>query len=153
MAAAVTAAVIALLTVWLRPDPRPPATIADRDFVRGANALCRQQLPRLRADPLQNRREETNEAATADRVERAAAGLEELVDDIEALPVDRSDRSEVDGWLAGWRAYIADGRAYAEAVRSRDAESFSARAEASRVSLQRVGRFARANRIDDCIPR
>lgn len=150
---AIVAAVVGVLVVWLRPEPRPEPTIDDQEFVAAANDLCRGQIPRLRADPTQNRREEENERETAERVERAAAGLAALTDDLADLPVDDDDEAEVDAWIAAWRDYVADGRAYAEAVRSKDAAAFSAQAEASRVSLRRVGRFARANRIDACIPR
>ena len=147
------AALFAVAAYMMRPAPRPPRTISDARFTAAAVARCREQIPRLRADPTQNRTEERNERETAQRVERAADGLAELVDDLADLPVRADDRSEVTRWLDDWRDYIDAGRRYARAVRSGDAEAFSQEAEASRASLERVGRFARANRIDACILR
>lgn len=150
--AALVVAVVYFVTVQANREPRPPRTIADTAFARNAAALCADTVPGLRAQPDQNRREERNERATADRVERAAAGLEELAEEIEGLPVKATDRAEVAAWLDAWREYITAGRRYADAVRTGDADAFSAQAEASRASLNRIGRFARANHIDACIP-
>lgn len=151
---AVGAAVVFALAAYLmRPAPRPPRTISDARFTTAAVALCRDQIPRLRADPTQNRTEERNERETAQRVERAADGLADLVDDLAGVPVRAGDKPEVEQWLDDWRDYIDAGRRYAPAVRSGDADAFSREAEASRASLERVGRFARANRIDACILR
>lgn len=152
MVAALVVAAVYFVTVQANREPRPPRTIEDTAFAGQAAALCSDTIPGLRAQPDQNRREERNERATAVRVERAAAGLEELTEEIEDLPVKPADRAEVDDWLEAWREYIAAGRRYADAVRTGDADAFSAQAEASRDSLNRIGRFARANHIDACIP-
>ena len=140
------------LFVWTSRTPRPARTISDRAFAAAATDACSGVIPRLRARPDQNRSEGRNEEATAARVDKAVAGLSDLVDELDALEVRPADRPEVERWLEAWRDYIAAGRRYAAAVRSDDADEFSAEAEASRTSLNAIGRFARANRIDACIP-
>ena len=146
-------AVVAFAAYMMRPAPRPSRTISDTRFTATAARLCRDQIPRLRADPTQNRTEERNERETAARVERAADGLADLVEDLAAVPVRTADKPEVDRWLDDWRDYIDAGRRYARAVRSGDADAFSRQAEASRTTVERIGRFARANRVDACILR
>ncbi len=139
-------------TILANRSPRPARTIGDRQFAAAATDRCAATVPRFRADPQQNRREERNERQTAERVERAASALEDMVDDLAEIDVAAPDRDRVATWLQAWRDYIGAGRQYARAVRTGDADEFSREADASRTSLDIIGRFARANRMDACVP-
>lgn len=134
---------------------RPKATIHDAAFVRQANAVCRKQLPGLRAQKdksdIFGSTPKNNRAATADKIEKAADGLDAVAAQLAALPVREQDQPAVATWLEEWANYTGVGRKYAQAVRTaRDSTISSVAAEANG-PVHNVARFARANHIDDCV--
>lgn len=137
-------------------NDRPPATIDDETFVRQANSLCKKELPKLRAA-----RREIDSFGTTDPKDRekTAARVEEVADELDrisaelgALPVRRvEDQAEVAAWLEEWANFTGVGRQYAAAVRTERASVYSSIAADGNGPVRRIARFARGNRMDDCV--
>ena len=155
MALLVALATLAALAAGCGGDDRGPRTISDTDFVRAANATCERVLPPLRAERKETdsfgRTPKNDRNDTADRIEEVADGLDELAATLGALPVAPGDQFEVASWLEEWANYTGIGRQYAAAVRTAEASVYSSIATEGNASVQRIARFARANRIDDCV--
>jgi hypothetical protein len=145
LAAAMTAAACS-------SNPKP--TIHDAAFVRKANTLCRRELPPLRATKSSSdifATKPNNRAATAKRVEQVADGLDRVQTLLAAIPVRSADQGEVASWLEEWANYTAVGRQYAAAVRTGRDSTVASVAKLGNGPVTRIGTFARANGIDDCV--
>jgi hypothetical protein len=152
--AAALALVVAVAGATLGGGPDlPPRTVFDEQFVQRADAVCEELLPGIRADrPEPGPEGGRTPLQLAPRVERAADGLDGLVARLDALVVLPDDQTDVDGWLADWRTYIALGRDYAATLRRGDASTGAeVGAETGRVG-QRIFLFARANAMASCTP-
>jgi hypothetical protein len=144
--AAVTAAVVFAGAAC--SDDRPAATIDDPAFVRRANAVCAGSVPALRPP---ERGDSDTTALTARRLHDVAAGLEDVAERLRDVPVSTGAADQVDAWLDDWDRFVAVGRRYAEAVEADDPERQSEIDDEAVVLARRMGRFARGNRIDDCV--
>ena len=131
-----------------RASRRPPPTIDDATFVRRANGTCRREVRALRAPP---RRTPGTTVVQARTLRSVADGLDRVSADLRRLPVEPDDEAQVRAWLDDWDRYTAVGRRYAEAVERNDPEAYSKVDDEAVVLVQRIGRFARANHIDDCV--
>jgi hypothetical protein len=136
-------------------DDRGARTISDTEFVRAANAACERALPPLRAERKETdsfgRTPKSDRRDTASRIEEVADGLDDLAATLGALPAAPGDQFEVASWLEEWANYTGIGRQYAAAVRTAEASVYSSIADEGNASVQRIARFARANRIDKCV--
>src|SRR5436853_4955808 len=133
---------------------KPKATIHDAAFVRQANALCARELPPLRATKSSSDifgTRPNNRTATATRIEQVAAGLDRVENLLAAIRVRAADQGEVASWLEEWANYTAVGRQYAAAVRTGRDSTIASVAKLSNGPVTRIGKFARANGIDDCV--
>ena len=127
---------------------RPPATIDDAAFVRRANEICARDVPALRAP--ERRSTSTTELKVA-TLRSVADGIDRVAKQLRSVPVEPDDAAAVDAWLDDWGRYTEVGRRYADAVEHDDPEAFSTIDDEAVVLAGRMGRFARGNRIDDCV--
>jgi hypothetical protein len=127
---------------------RPAATIDDPSFVRRANDVCRTTVPSLRAP---DRKAPTTTALQPSTIEATADGLAAVAARLRTIPVRDEDAGRVRAWLTDWDRFIAVGRRYAAAVKAGDEERFTKIDDEAVDLAQRIGRFAKGNRIDECI--
>jgi hypothetical protein len=134
---------------------RAAATIHDAAFVRQANALCKAQLPPLRAKKKDSdvfgNTPKNDRQATAAKVEAVAGALDKVAAELGALPLRAQDQGEVAGWLEEWANFTGIGREYAAAVRTEKASVYTRIAAGANGPVGRIARFARANHIDECV--
>lgn len=142
---------IIALAAWLNDGPDiPPRSVADVGFTNRAEAVCAEELPPLREDRPEVREDTGSDEEFARRIDRAADGLEGVVRDLRALPVDAADAAEVERWLDDWDAFVAVGRGYADRIRAGEDEATAeVEDEGSRIST-RIFVFARANGMPSC---
>jgi hypothetical protein len=139
---------LACTAVACSDDSRPAATINDPAFVRQANTVCRTTVPKLRAP---DRRGPTTTELTPATIDATADGLAAVAAELRTLPVRAADQARVQAWLADWDRFIAVGRQYAAAVKAGDDERYTKIDDEAIDVAQRIGRFARGNRIDECV--
>lgn len=152
-------ALVAFAGSLLRGGSPPPRTISDRAFAAAASDACARRLPPLR--PTTTTKDESptrEEVAAADErvaadVDRAAAGIGALADELASLPVAEPDRAAVARWVSDWRAFAAVGHRYADATRRRDAKAVAQVAGEGNGPAERIYRFAVGNGIDACVLR
>ncbi len=149
-------AVVLVIGTLSACDSRPSRTIDDAAFVGQANELCARELPALRAE----RKEtdsfgdtpEDDREVTATKIEKVADGLDAVSEQLGALPVKSiDDQAEVAAWLEEWANFTGVGRQYATAVRTEKASVYTSIAADGNGPVRRIARFARANRIDECV--
>ena len=134
-------------------NPRPSRTMSDPQFEAAANALCTEKVR-----PLAEQRRSSGDSAddgpraNARKIERVADKLEAAVADLRALEHRPRNAGEIDAWLAEFDAYIEAGRNYADALRTGDEAVYTKADDEAVEPLAAISRFARANRIDACIP-
>ena len=141
--------VLAFAAVACSDNSRPAATIDDPDFVRQANTVCRTTVEKLRAP---DRKAPTTTQLRPATIDATADGLAAVAAELRTLPVRAQDQDRVRAWLADWDRFIAVGHRYAAAVRAGDEERYTQIDDEAVDLAQRIGRFARGNRIDECIP-
>jgi hypothetical protein len=124
------------------------ATIDDPAFVRQANAVCVRSVPGLRAP---ERRATSTTQVTGRQLDRVADGLERVATQLRTVPVTDGAASEVDAWLDDWDEFVEVGRRYADAVATDDQERYTEIDDEAVDLAQQIGKFAKANGIDDCI--
>ena len=146
---AVTVAAVVAVWAWSSGrSRRPEATIDDAAFVRQANAICARHIPALRAP---ERRATSTTTLRVETLYSVADGIDRVAAELRTVPVEPDDAARVDAWLDDWSRYTQVGRRYADAVKRGDADEFSAIDDEAVVLARRMGRFARGNRIDDCV--
>lgn len=144
-----TVAAVAGIVAWSSgKSRRPEATIDDAAFVRRANAVCARQIPALRAP---ERRATSTTTLRVETLYSVADGIDRVAGDLRTVPVEPDDAARVDAWLDDWTRYTEVGRRYAAAVERGDTGAFSKIDDEAVVLARRMGRFARGNRIDDCV--
>jgi hypothetical protein len=145
----VAAVLLVLFAVAACTDnSRPAATIDDPAFVRRANDVCRTTVPSLRAP---DRKAPSTTALQPATIEATADGLAAVAARLRTIPVRDEDASRVRAWLADWDRFISVGRRYAAAVEAGDEERYTKIDDEAIDLAQRIGRFAKGNRIDECI--
>lgn len=145
----VAVAAVAVLVSWSSSrSRRPEATIDDAEFVRRANAICARDVPSLRAP---ERRATSTTALRPQTLRSVADGIDRVAGQLRTVPVEADDAARVDAWLDDWERYTAVGRRYADAVERDDPDEYSKVDDEAVVLASRIGRFARGNRIDDCV--
>lgn len=90
----------------------------------------------------------------ADLVDTATDSLESMIDRIARdIPSDAKGQELVPQWLADYRTYISDRRAFAEQLRNATRRPYFAETEVEGVPIsERIGKFARENDIPTCQP-
>jgi hypothetical protein len=151
-------AVLAAIAVGLagqamRPPSPGPRVLTDRHFVELANAECAATMPTLRpADggPLGSA---LNATQAADQIDKAAAGMDGLIDRLGRLPAADADRPHIAGWLASWHDFAGTGRDYATFLRQHGTNQDKPPAVLDTAArLARASdNFARANGLKDCM--
>ncbi|MEO7837237.1 MAG: hypothetical protein ABIS21_06305 [Acidimicrobiales bacterium] len=152
-AVVVALAAFVLFVASLSRGPRiPPRSVTDISYTRGAEAACKRVLPALRAQRPQPGDKPKDEAElVAEKVERTADGLEQLVVRLRALPVAAGDQGRVGRWLDDWDAYIAVGRRYTNELRQGENEASTRAARDGDPLTRRVYLFSRANGMPTCV--
>lgn len=87
-------------------------------------------------------------------VDAATDSLESVINRIAAdTPTDAKGRELVPQWIADYRKYIVDRRAFAEQLRTSTRRPYFAETEVEGVPIsERIGKFARENDIPTCQP-
>ncbi|MBV8958385.1 MAG: hypothetical protein JO087_06415, partial [Actinobacteria bacterium] len=134
---------------------RPGRTMTDPTFERGADAICARTLPKLRAVRDKNPPDQTSKKALnalADKVDDVSTKLTAFVAEVRTVPVQPQNKAQVDAWLHQWDVYITIGHRYADAVRTGNDKAYSAVAKQGVAPVKAIGKFARGNHIDACVP-
>jgi hypothetical protein len=139
---------VSLAAAGCSDNSRPAATIDDPAFVRRANTVCRTTVAKLRAPD--RKAPSTTELKPA-TIDATADGLAAVAAELRTLEVRAADQSKVRAWLADWDRFIAVGHRYAAAVKAGDEDLYTKIDDEAVDLAQRIGRFARGNRIDECI--
>jgi hypothetical protein len=146
--AAVIVATAAVIGTACGGNERPAATISDPTFVRQANAICKRTVPGLRAADRKATSTTALQGSTLDKTADAIAGVARQ---LRALPVQADDRARVRAWLANWDRFVVVGHRYAAAVKADDPDRYTRIDDEAIKLAERIGTFARGNRIDDCV--
>lgn len=145
----VTIAAVAGIVAWSSGrSRRPEPTIDDAAFVRRANAVCARQIPALRAP---ERRAPSTTTLRVETLYSVADGIDRVAGELRSVPVEPDDAARVAAWLDDWGRYTRVGRRYAAAVSRGKPDEYSAIDDEAVIIARRMGRFARGNRIDDCV--
>ncbi len=90
----------------------------------------------------------------AEFVDRATNALEVAINEIALdIPSDAKGKAIVPAWIADYRTYIKDRRAFANALRTASTRPFFAETEVEGVPIsERIGKFARENDMKACQP-
>jgi hypothetical protein len=147
--------VFTLLVLWQNRDVRPARTMTDPSFVQAANTLCAKKVRPLAEKQLSS--EEHNKIddspkANAAKVEAAADKLAAAVAELRTLPHRPQNTTQLKAWFAAFDDYIQAGRDYAAALRTGNEADYNRVDDEGVAPLKAISHFARANRIDNCIP-
>ncbi|MDQ1374321.1 MAG: hypothetical protein QOJ09_1659 [Actinomycetota bacterium] len=127
---------------------RPAATISDPNFVKQANAVCRATVPRLRAP---DRKATSTTVLRASTLDATADGVAAVARRLRTIPVEAGSAARVRAWLADWDRFVVVGHRYAAAVKADDPGRYTKIDDQAIQLAERIGTFARGNRIDDCV--
>ena len=147
--------VFTLLVLWQNRDLRPARTMTDPSFVRQANALCEKQVRPLAEQQLSSRehdKQDDTPRANAAKVEAAADKLEAAVTELRALPHRPENTGQLNAWFVNFDDYVQAGRDYATALRTGNEADYNRVDDEGVAPLKAISHFARANRIDSCVP-
>jgi hypothetical protein len=144
--------VFTALVLYQNRNFRPARTIDDPKFVSAATAICEKSIPQLRATRREDDTNDDLEIETADQIDKVIPRLEKVVVELRALDVRAADQAKVAEWFGAFDRYIAAGKAYSAALRSRNDDRYGKADDAAVQPLSDISNFARANRIDACIP-
>ncbi|MBA2609460.1 MAG: hypothetical protein H0U92_11000 [Actinobacteria bacterium] len=147
----ITAAFI-LLVLWQNRDVRPARTMTDPQFERASITICEKSIPSLRAVRREDETEADLEKETAREVDRVATKLEAVVAQLRGLEVRPQNEKQVADWFSHFDDYILAGRHYADALRTGKDKLYNQVDDEGVEPLMAISKFARANRIDACIP-
>jgi hypothetical protein len=125
----------------------PGGFIGDRGFIDAADAVCRKARASLPPPAALDATQEERARA----VEAGHAWMTALVDELAVIPVQEADRDEVRWWIARWRALLAVGPKYAEALRTGDPEIFVPIGNLGDQPARDINTFATNNGIDACV--
>lgn len=86
-------------------------------------------------------------------VDKATDSLERMIDDLQSdVPADEKGRAIIPLWLADYRTYISDRRAYTTNLRAGDNSPFSESTFEGLPLAERLATFAGDNRMPSCAP-
>jgi hypothetical protein len=134
---------------------RPERTMTDPGFVRAASAVCATQVKPLAEKQLSSRehdKQDDSPKANAAKIDAVADKLEAAVADLRALPHRAENTKQLNAWFRDFDDYIQAGRHYAAALRTSTEDQYSKVDDEAVAPLKAIVHFARANRIDSCIP-
>jgi hypothetical protein len=145
------AAAVTLAGEALRSPSPGPRVVTDAAFVKAANALCAKTMPGLRPPYGGDFGSLVTPAQTAADIDQTAPKLDNLANQLAALPDSPGDRPFVTTWLNEWHRYTALGRQYADFLRQHGATDKppSMLATAAGVARQ-ADNFSVANGIKSC---
>ena len=126
-----------------------PRVLTGTTFVGAANRRCQAVLASLRP-PFTGEGKKPTTAQVADSVDRAAANLDELVEELRAIPASPADEDHINGWLQDWNRYNSIGHSYAAALRADDSGTQIRVSREGDTVQRRADRFARANGLQRC---
>lgn len=128
----------------------------DEEWAARAQARCETTKQRLRDLADLRRLDAVGDEALSMRaniVDRATDELTSMLDDItRTYPVDDKGRAILPLWEDEYRRYIADRRDYADDLRSGDNSPFAESTFENLPLSERLGTFARDNRMPSCAP-
>jgi hypothetical protein len=128
----------------------------DEEWAARAQARCETTEQRLRDLADLRRLDAVGVEALsmrADIVDRATDELTSMLDDItRTYPVDDKGRAILPLWEDEYRRYLADRRDYADDLRSGDNSPFAESTFENLPLSERLGTFARDNRMPSCAP-
>jgi hypothetical protein len=128
----------------------------DEEWAARAQARCETTKQRLRDLADLRRLDAVGVEALsmrADIVDRATDELTSMLDDITTTyPVDDKGRAILPLWEDEYRRYLADRREYADDLRSGDNSPFAESTFENLPLSERLGTFARDNRMPSCAP-
>lgn len=140
------------LSLWTTAADTVPRTVNDKAFITAANDICEEHLRPLESGR-PDRDEPLSNDETATRVEETVERMKILRSKLDSVPVQVSDRAEVQRWLRDWKSYTEAGRAYAKALRSNDKDDWRAVGSEGDVYARDLFAFAHANDLDSCVMR
>jgi hypothetical protein len=149
------AALFTALVLWQNRNFRPAPTMSDPSFVRAANALCVKKVRPLAEKQRSSSEEEKvddSPKANAAKIDKTADELAAAVAELRALPHRPQNTSQLDAWFGEFDGYIAAGHHYADALRTGEPSTYNKADDEGVAPLKAISHFARANRIDSCIP-
>jgi hypothetical protein len=133
---------------WSRTDP--PDYLQDRSWPAAAEPICAGAQERIAALPFAST--SATAAERADLVDDASDELDRMLTDLAALPLgsEGSDRVLVDGWIADYRTYVADRRAFTTGLRSDPDTRFVLSMKGSHSITRPLDQVAKNNRMPSC---
>jgi hypothetical protein len=157
-----TAVVVALVSMWgyvlflaFGPGRQPPIDrLDDPAFAEAGEARCAEAVEQVEALPAAS--DSADAAERADVLAQADATFAGMLDDldemVELAPAGDQRRRAAE-WLADWRTYLGDRRAYAEALRTNPGARLlvSEKPGEGRQITGWIDEFAEANRMPSCV--
>ncbi|HVV38312.1 MAG TPA: hypothetical protein VHC63_17015 [Acidimicrobiales bacterium] len=140
---------------WIVSKRRPARTMTDPTFVRAANALCAQEVKPLAEKQRSSQEQEKiddSPKANAAKVDKVADKLEAAVAHLRALSHRPANNDQLNAWFGAFDDYVKAGRDYAAALRTGNETEYNKVDDEGVAPLKAISHFARANRIDNCIP-
>ncbi|HEX6167625.1 MAG TPA: hypothetical protein VFZ30_12610 [Acidimicrobiales bacterium] len=157
-----TAVVVALVSMWgyvlflaFGPGRQPPIDrLEDPAFAEAGEARCAEAVEQVEALPTAS--ESADAAERADVLAQADATFEDMLDDLDEmveLAPAGDQRRRATEWLADWRTYLSDRRAYADALRTNPGARLlvSEKPGEGRQITGWIDEFAAANRMPSCV--
>lgn len=138
-----------IYALWGHPDV--PGRLDDTTFPTAAQPICEATVKQI--DALPKAHETRDPASRAAVVDQATTDLELMLDQLTAVvPTEQPTRDMVTQWLADWRTYTADRRAYTAQLRTDPTTRFAV-TQSDRDNVQITGavdRFAKVNNMAAC---
>jgi hypothetical protein len=154
--------VVALVSMWgyvlflaFGPGRQPPIDrLEDPAFAEAGEARCAEAVEQVEALPTAS--ESADAAERADVLAQADATFEDMLDDLDEmveLAPAGDQRRRATEWLADWRTYLSDRRAYADALRTNPGARLlvSEKPGEGRQITGWIDEFAAANRMPSCV--
>ena len=137
----------------MKPPSPGPRVLTDQHFVQLANAECAKTMPTLRPVDGGQLGSALNANQAADQIDRAAAGMDGLIDRLGQLPLAAADQPHIAGWLGNWRSFAGTGRDYATFLRLHGANQKNPPAvlDTAAKLARSTDNFARANGLKNCM--
>jgi len=149
--ALVGALAVVLAAEALQPPSPGPRVVTDAGFVKAANTLCAKVLPGLRPTDGGAFGSIVTATKTASDIDKASAGLDDLANQLGALPDSATDAPFVSTWLGEWHQYAGLGRQYASFLRLHGVtEKEPPVLKTAGTVAAKASNFALANHLNSC---